>query len=95
MFSLGHQAQLFGQHVKDCDKNELPFTGRFKQQVNLSISYYWRSIKKANCTKWQELKVTLNMVTLISNSKRAFRELNFKGTSDYYLDFLFFRGKSF
>ena len=57
--------------------------------MNLSISYYWRSIKKANCTKWQELKVTLNMATLISNSKRAFRELNFKGTSDYYLDFFF------
>ena len=30
MFSLGHQAQLFEQQVKDRDKNELPITGRFK-----------------------------------------------------------------
>ena len=62
--------------------------------MNLGITYYWTSIKKAYCTKWQELKVTRNMATLISNSKRGFREFSFKRTSDYYLDF-FCKGESF
>lgn len=31
---LGHQAELFEQHIKDRGKNELPITGKFKLQVN-------------------------------------------------------------
>ena len=31
---LGHQAELFQQHIKDRGKNELPIAGKFKLQVN-------------------------------------------------------------
>ena len=32
-FVLGHQAELFEQHLKDCGKSESPVTGKFKLQA--------------------------------------------------------------